>query len=57
LEKLIRRISRLNKKDPVPSSCRVEPYSSTNPLPEVFCLLEFLSCSKCSLHLTVLISR
>ncbi|KAK1629564.1 hypothetical protein QYE76_003879 [Lolium multiflorum] len=36
LEKLIRRISRLNKKDPVPSSCRVEPYSSTNPLPEVF---------------------
>ncbi|KAK1651193.1 hypothetical protein QYE76_068998 [Lolium multiflorum] len=36
LEKLIRRISRLNKKDPVPSSCRVVPYSSTNPLPEVF---------------------
>ncbi|KAK1616579.1 hypothetical protein QYE76_022096 [Lolium multiflorum] len=35
LEKLIRRISRLNKKDPVPSSCRVEPYSSANPLPEV----------------------
>ncbi|KAK1645486.1 hypothetical protein QYE76_063291 [Lolium multiflorum] len=34
LEKLIRRISRLNKKDPIPSSCRVEPYSSTNPLPE-----------------------
>ncbi|KAK1642430.1 hypothetical protein QYE76_060235 [Lolium multiflorum] len=34
LEKLIRRISRLNKKDHVPSSCRVEPYSSTNPLPE-----------------------
>ncbi|KAK1589981.1 hypothetical protein QYE76_017857 [Lolium multiflorum] len=34
LEKLIRRISRLNKKDPVPSSCRVEPYSSANPLPE-----------------------
>ncbi|KAK1694248.1 hypothetical protein QYE76_010945 [Lolium multiflorum] len=34
LEKLIRRISSLNKKDPVPSSCRVEPYSSTNPLPE-----------------------
>ncbi|KAK1667342.1 hypothetical protein QYE76_055501 [Lolium multiflorum] len=34
LEKLIRRISRLNKKDPVPSSCRVVPYSSTNPLPE-----------------------
>ncbi|KAK1665871.1 hypothetical protein QYE76_054030 [Lolium multiflorum] len=36
LEKLIRRISSLNKKDPVPSSCRVKPYSSTNPLPEVF---------------------
>ncbi|KAK1608870.1 hypothetical protein QYE76_032543 [Lolium multiflorum] len=35
LEKLIQRISRLNKKDPVPSSCRVEPYSSTNPLPEM----------------------
>ncbi|KAK1662828.1 hypothetical protein QYE76_050987 [Lolium multiflorum] len=34
LEKLIRRISSLNKKDPVPSSCRVKPYSSTNPLPE-----------------------
>ncbi|KAK1648128.1 hypothetical protein QYE76_065933 [Lolium multiflorum] len=34
LEKLIRRISSLNKKDPIPSSCRVEPYSSANPLPE-----------------------
>ncbi|KAK1605088.1 hypothetical protein QYE76_028761 [Lolium multiflorum] len=34
LEKLIRRVSRLAKKDPIPSSCRVEPYSSTNPLPE-----------------------
>ncbi|KAK1669329.1 hypothetical protein QYE76_057488 [Lolium multiflorum] len=33
-DKLIRRISHLNKKDPVPSSCRVEPYSSANPLPE-----------------------
>ncbi|KAK1654025.1 hypothetical protein QYE76_071830 [Lolium multiflorum] len=33
LEKLVRRLSRLGK-DPVPSSCRVEPYSSTNPLPE-----------------------
>ncbi|KAK1653421.1 hypothetical protein QYE76_071226 [Lolium multiflorum] len=38
LEKLIRRISRLNKKDPVPSSCRVEPYSSTNPLPRTILL-------------------
>ncbi|KAK1631771.1 hypothetical protein QYE76_006086 [Lolium multiflorum] len=33
LEKLIRRISRLAKKDPIPSSYRVEPYSSANPLP------------------------
>ncbi|KAK1631780.1 hypothetical protein QYE76_006095 [Lolium multiflorum] len=33
LEKLIRRLSRLGK-DPIPSSCRVEPYSSANPLPE-----------------------
>ncbi|KAK1693470.1 hypothetical protein QYE76_010167 [Lolium multiflorum] len=32
LEKLIRRISSLSKRDP--SSCRVEPYSSTNPLPK-----------------------
>ena len=44
LEKLVRRISRLGKKDPIPSSCRVEPYSASNPLPEVFCLLEVLSC-------------
>ena len=35
LEKLIRRISSLSKKDPIPSSCRVEPYSSTNALPQV----------------------
>ncbi|XP_071674532.1 uncharacterized protein [Lolium perenne] len=34
LEKLVRRISRLGKKDPIPSSCRVEPYSASNPLPE-----------------------
>ncbi|KAK1632283.1 hypothetical protein QYE76_006598 [Lolium multiflorum] len=34
LEKLIRRVSRLAKKDPIPSSCRVEPYSAANPLPE-----------------------
>ncbi|KAK1697116.1 hypothetical protein QYE76_013813 [Lolium multiflorum] len=34
LEKLIRRVSRLGKKDPIPSSCRVEPYSSANPLPK-----------------------
>ncbi|KAK1667245.1 hypothetical protein QYE76_055404 [Lolium multiflorum] len=29
LEKLVRRISSLNKKDPVPSSCRVKPYNAT----------------------------
>ncbi|XP_071675602.1 uncharacterized protein [Lolium perenne] len=34
LEKLIRRVSRLAKKDPIPSACRVEPYSSANPLPK-----------------------
>ncbi|KAK1597547.1 hypothetical protein QYE76_007992 [Lolium multiflorum] len=34
LEKLVRRVSRLAKKDPIPSSCRVEPYSASNPLPE-----------------------
>ncbi|KAK1643111.1 hypothetical protein QYE76_060916 [Lolium multiflorum] len=34
LEKLIRRISSLSKRDPIPSSCRVEPYSSANPLPK-----------------------
>ncbi|KAK1686268.1 hypothetical protein QYE76_047116 [Lolium multiflorum] len=32
LEKLIRRISSLSKKDPIPSSCRVTPYSATNAL-------------------------
>jgi hypothetical protein len=56
LEKLIRRVSRLAKKDPIPSACRVEPYSSANPLPEVFCLLEFLSCSEFALHLIVFVS-
>ena len=35
LEKLVRKISSLNKKDPVPSSCRVKPYSATNALPKV----------------------
>jgi hypothetical protein len=39
LEKLVRKISSLNKKDTVPSSCRVTPYSATNALPQViyFC--------------------
>jgi hypothetical protein len=43
LEKLVRRISSLSKKDAVPSTCRVEPYSSTNALPKVnFYPSEFL---------------
>ncbi|KAK1603017.1 hypothetical protein QYE76_007725 [Lolium multiflorum] len=33
-EKLIRKISSLNKKDLIPTSCRVAAFSSTNPLPE-----------------------
>ncbi|KAK1698999.1 hypothetical protein QYE76_015696 [Lolium multiflorum] len=33
-EKLIRKISSLNKKDPIPSSCRIAPYSGANPLPK-----------------------
>ncbi len=35
LEKLVRRVSSLSKKDSVPSSCRVEPFNSANPLPKV----------------------
>ncbi|KAK1645344.1 hypothetical protein QYE76_063149 [Lolium multiflorum] len=34
LEKLVRKISSLSKKDTVPSSCRVTPYSATNALPQ-----------------------
>ncbi|KAK1626240.1 hypothetical protein QYE76_000555 [Lolium multiflorum] len=34
LEKLVRRVSSLSKKDSVPSSCRVEPFNSVNPLPK-----------------------
>ncbi|KAK1692636.1 hypothetical protein QYE76_009333 [Lolium multiflorum] len=33
LEKLVRKISSLSKKDPVPASCRVKPFSASNPLP------------------------
>ncbi|KAK1617754.1 hypothetical protein QYE76_023271 [Lolium multiflorum] len=33
LEKLARKISSLSKKDAIPSSCRVTPYSGTNALP------------------------
>ena len=35
LEKLVRKISSLNKKDHVPASCRVKPFSAANPLPQV----------------------
>ncbi|KAK1665206.1 hypothetical protein QYE76_053365 [Lolium multiflorum] len=34
LEKLVQKISSLSKKDTVPSSCRVTPYSATNALPQ-----------------------
>ncbi|KAK1663600.1 hypothetical protein QYE76_051759 [Lolium multiflorum] len=34
LEKLIRCFTSLNKKDDVPSSCRVEPYSASHALPQ-----------------------
>ncbi|KAK1620810.1 hypothetical protein QYE76_026327 [Lolium multiflorum] len=34
LEKLVRKISSLNKKYHVPSSCGVKPYSAADPLPE-----------------------
>ncbi|KAK1680226.1 hypothetical protein QYE76_041074 [Lolium multiflorum] len=42
LEKLIRRISKLNKKDTVPSSCKVKPFCSANPLPEGHLVLSSL---------------
>jgi hypothetical protein len=35
LEKLIRRFSSISKKNEVPTSCRVEPYSGSHALPEV----------------------
>ena len=35
LEKLIRRFTSLNKNHPVPSSCRVKPYSDSHALPQV----------------------
>ncbi|KAK1626069.1 hypothetical protein QYE76_000384 [Lolium multiflorum] len=34
LEKLVRKISSLSKKDAIPTSCRVAPYSGTNALPQ-----------------------
>jgi hypothetical protein len=35
LEKLVRRVSSLSKKDPVPTSCRVKSYSAAHALPAV----------------------
>ncbi|KAK1607014.1 hypothetical protein QYE76_030687 [Lolium multiflorum] len=35
LEKLIRRISKLSKKDTIPSSCKVAPFCRANPLPKI----------------------
>ncbi|KAK1652623.1 hypothetical protein QYE76_070428 [Lolium multiflorum] len=34
LDRLIRKISSLKKKDSIPSTCRVKPYSATNALPK-----------------------
>ncbi|KAK1647022.1 hypothetical protein QYE76_064827 [Lolium multiflorum] len=34
LEKLIRRISKLSKKDTIPTSCKVAPFCRANPLPK-----------------------
>ncbi|KAK1607703.1 hypothetical protein QYE76_031376 [Lolium multiflorum] len=34
MEKLVRKISSLSKKDAIPTSCRVVPYSGTNALPQ-----------------------
>ncbi|KAK1665982.1 hypothetical protein QYE76_054141 [Lolium multiflorum] len=42
LEKLIRRISKLSKKDTVPYSCKVRPFCSANPLPEGHLVLSSL---------------
>ncbi|KAK1621250.1 hypothetical protein QYE76_026767 [Lolium multiflorum] len=36
LEKLVRRFTSLSKKHEVPSSCRVEPYSASHALPQVY---------------------
>lgn len=35
LEKYARRLTKLSKKDEIPSSCRVSPYSAKHPLPAV----------------------
>ncbi|KAK1647888.1 hypothetical protein QYE76_065693 [Lolium multiflorum] len=36
LERLVRKITSLSKKDSIPSSCRVKPYSATHALPKLF---------------------
>ena len=41
LEKLVRRFTSLSKKSPVPTSCRVVPFSGTHALPAVNILPEF----------------
>ena len=43
LEKLVRRFTSLSKKSPVPTSCRVVPFSGTHALPAVNILLEFFT--------------
>ncbi|KAK1661561.1 hypothetical protein QYE76_049720 [Lolium multiflorum] len=42
LEKLIRRISKLSKKDTIPTSCKVAPFCRSNPLPEGHLVLSSL---------------
>ncbi|KAK1665181.1 hypothetical protein QYE76_041904 [Lolium multiflorum] len=42
LEKLIRRISKLSKKDTIPTSCKVAPFCRANPLPEGHLVLSSL---------------
>jgi hypothetical protein len=61
LEKLVRRFSSLSKKDKVPTSCRVEPYSGSHALPKVsnlflrvvLLLFRLLYCFLVSLYLFV----
>ncbi|KAK1660385.1 hypothetical protein QYE76_048544 [Lolium multiflorum] len=42
LEKLVRKISSLSKKDAIPTSCHVEPYSGTNALPKKYQIVSSL---------------
>jgi hypothetical protein len=43
LERLVRKITSLSKKDSIPSSCRVKPYSATHALPKVNIVAQFLT--------------